>query len=575
MPPETTSSAMAGERVAQSMPAAAGLSPMLPVANAALALAFACLARESLSPAALSLWIAAALTAALLPLPVLWLKRRGKPRDEQRILIAGAGLAGLIWASVPVIFLPGSDAGVKLLAIAATFAVAGMGSLSLSASPRAAITFVSVIAASLILESALMGGSTGLAVAILTALFCGGIIGLVLNMAKAEAQRGAAMAEISKQNEIITLLLDDAGGKAGNWLWETDATGSLVYVSQSFAAACQRAGTSWQGRRVEDVLRPDLADAGWQVFAAALQAGRPAEALVAAHGVEGPLRWRLAAKPILDDKGEFAGHRGAAFDITTEWQAEAQLLKEKEAAEKSSEIKTQFLAVMTHELRTPLNAILGFAEVLSSPRAEVMTSEQKIEHLRTILDSSRHLHDLINDILDATRIERGTLQLAEQECDLAELLEIAVKLCRGAAEKADVTIVARLIDHIEITADVVRIKQVVINLVANAVKFSPPGGIVQLSIERQSDGGLAIAVKDTGIGIRQEDIDRIFQPFVQAETGTARQFGGIGLGLAIAREIAIMHGGTITLESQPGVGTTAKLLLPASRVRWNAASNAA
>jgi signal transduction histidine kinase len=143
-----------------------------------------------------------------------------------------------------------------------------------------------------------------------------------------------------------------------------------------------------------------------------------------------------------------------------------------------------------------------------------------------------------------------------------------VKMCRDQAENADVTLVAKLVDGIEIRADITRTRQVILNLLTNAIKFSPPGGIVNLDLLRTRENRFALVIRDGGIGIRAEDLNRIFEPFVQAEDGMSRRFGGIGLGLSIARKIARLHGGDVTLESQYGTGTTARFELPASRVSW-------
>jgi signal transduction histidine kinase len=215
-----------------------------------------------------------------------------------------------------------------------------------------------------------------------------------------------------------------------------------------------------------------------------------------------------------------------------------------------------------------LNAIVGFAELLGSPQSESLGDDSRAEHLRTILDSSRHLQSLISDILDASRIEKGTMTLAEQETDAAELVEVAVKMCRDAAERTDATVIARIVDGVELRCDITRVKQVLINLITNALKFSPAGGYVNVGFERLKSDGLAIYVRDSGVGIAKADQERIFEPYVQADEGTARRFGGAGLGLAIARRIAMLHGGNVTIESEPGVGTTARLVLPPERIGW-------
>ena len=278
--------------------------------------------------------------------------------------------------------------------------------------------------------------------------------------------------------------------------------------------------------------------------------------------------WQISARPLFSADDIFRGYRGVGRDITAEWETDRKLIEAKEAAEAASAAKSQFLAVMSHELRTPLNSIVGFSEILSSRNEETLETEVRLDYAKTILNSSKHLQTLITDILDATRIENGTISLIEQDIDAAELVEIAVKMCRDQAEKTDVTLVAKLTDGIEIRADITRTKQVILNLLTNAIKFSLAGGVVNIELVRMRDDRLAIVVRDGGIGIKSEDVSRIFEPFVQAEEGMSRRFSGIGLGLSIARKIARLHGGDVTLESQFGVGTTARFELPPSRVTW-------
>ena len=218
----------------------------------------------------------------------------------------------------------------------------------------------------------------------------------------------------------------------------------------------------------------------------------------------------------------------------------------------------------------PSIRLSGFPEILSSRNEDKLETETRLDYAKTVLNSSRHLQTLINDILDATRIENGTISLVEQDIDAAELVEIAVKMCRDQAEKADVTLVAKLTDGIEIRADITRTKQIILNLLTNAIKFSMSGGTVTAELVRMPDDRLAIVIRDSGIGIRSDDISRIFEPFVQVEDGMSRRFSGIGLGLSIARKIARLHGGDVTLESRLGVGTTARFELPSSRVTWPA-----
>jgi signal transduction histidine kinase len=178
------------------------------------------------------------------------------------------------------------------------------------------------------------------------------------------------------------------------------------------------------------------------------------------------------------------------------------------------------------------------------------------------------LQSLINDVLDTTRIEKGTFRLNEQDVDAAEVVEIAAKMCRDQADKAGVTVVVRVFDDVRVMGDQGRLKQILLNLMSNAIKFSPSGSVVNAEFSRGQANEFIFSVKDAGIGIKAEDVERVFEPFVQADEGLTRRFGGLGLGLALARKIARLHGGDVSLQSEPGAGTIAKLTLPPSRVVW-------
>jgi len=541
--------------------------------SALVALGFARIAINHASPALVLGWVTPAVAASLLPLLIAAYCQKFKPVGKQASLHLHelcTILLGLVWAAFPALFF---DAGqeLRLLAVAITFGISGLGSLALARVQSSAVLFCALIAGALILASIKIGGTTGLALGAFSLLYCLTVAIMILHAHEVARLHAEAEDEVKKQNEIISLLLSDTDQGEGSWLWETDRQGYIVYASPNLFSALKVKPAAITGRLITEAMSASSDDPLWSALSDAMRAHRPIEG----HRLNSWLGgreswWRITAKPMFDADGNFTGYRGAAHNITGDHRTETKLIEAKEAAEKASETKSQFLAVMSHELRTPLNAIVGFAELLISPHADAISDPQRIDHLKTILGSSKHLQSLISDILDATRIEKGSLQLVEQEADAAELVEIAAKMCRDAAEKTDTTIIARIIDGVEVKGDITRIKQILINLISNAVKFSPSGGFVNISFERTQTDGLAIAVKDEGVGIRKEDIDRIFEPFVQADAGNSRRFGGIGLGLAIARRIAMLHGGTVTIESEYGVGTTARLVLPAWRITWHA-----
>lgn len=551
---------------------AVAFPPMLLLANIVVSLGFAALALQRFSPQLVIIWTSGAIIASLLPLPAeWWVKRSAKPGQSTAIRLHEfcTVVLGLVWASFPALFFDAASMDLRILAVAIIFAISGIGSLALARVKSSAVLFCAMIAGSLALASVKLGGEVGLALGAYSLLYSITVTLMVSHAHRTEQRRSGAEAEVRKQHEIISILLNDFDKGAGNWLWETAGDGRLTYVSKGLCDGLAKLPSELVGKTLAEATGASPDDLGWVQLREEQAARRPIDGCRLSIAF-GPRQtwWRITAKPLLAPDGSFAGYRGAAHDVTEDHLMGSKLVEAKEAAEKASASKSQFLAVMSHELRTPLNAIVGFAELLSSSLSDNMAEKTRADHLRIIVESSRHLQALINDILDVTRIERGSLQLIEQEADAAELVEVAAKMCRDLAEKANITIIAHIIEGVEVKGDITRIKQVLINLITNAIKFSSPGGYVNIGFELGSEGGLAIVVRDGGIGIRKEDLQRIFEPFVQVEGGTARRFGGIGLGLAIANKIAMLHGGNIAIESEFGVGTTARLVFPAARIAW-------
>jgi signal transduction histidine kinase len=251
-------------------------------------------------------------------------------------------------------------------------------------------------------------------------------------------------------------------------------------------------------------------------------------------------------------------------DFTAERRIRAELERAKEAAEAANNAKSRFLATMSHELRTPLNAVIGFSEAFAADPDPVRGAE----YVRSIHEAGRHLLLLIDNILDVARAETLGFQTDEGELDVAELAESAVRVMRGTAAASNVSLSAALSPALpRARGDGVRLRQVLLNLLANAVKFTPAGGSVTLSggVEQPS-GDLVLRVSDTGIGIASEDIPRAFEPFTQLDSSLSRRYGGSGIGLYLARALAEAQGATLALESAPGTGTTALLRFPASRL---------
>jgi signal transduction histidine kinase len=237
-----------------------------------------------------------------------------------------------------------------------------------------------------------------------------------------------------------------------------------------------------------------------------------------------------------------------------------------EKAEAANEAKSAFLAIISHELRTPLNAIIGFAGLMEDQRFGPLGAPRYREYVSDIRNSGEHLLDLINNILDLSRAEAGKLHLQEDAVDVVEIAQLCLRQMQPRAAENGV--------HLELSlpaappllrGDAAKLRQVLFNLLSNALKFTPPDGHVLLRVERDTDDGITLVVKDTGVGISPVDIPKALQPFTQLDNGLARRYEGTGLGLPLTKSLVELHGGTLRLESALGEGTTVIVKFPPSR----------
>ena len=244
-------------------------------------------------------------------------------------------------------------------------------------------------------------------------------------------------------------------------------------------------------------------------------------------------------------------------------------------AEAANQAKSEFLANMSHELRTPLNAINGFSEIMAGELFGPLGHEKYKGYSGDILKSGQHLLSLINDILDMAKIEAGKLTLHYEQVSLKEIVDDATRLMRGKIEEAGLKLVVDAAELPEIEADHRGLKQVVLNLISNAVKFTPEGGDIIVALSRLDDDRVRLAVTDTGIGIAPEDLARLARPFEQVEGQHSKTTQGTGLGLALTKSLIELHGGALVMESEPGRGTTVSFDLPIRRPGSEAQARAA
>ncbi|HSZ74656.1 MAG TPA: MHYT domain-containing protein [Rhizomicrobium sp.] len=237
------------------------------------------------------------------------------------------------------------------------------------------------------------------------------------------------------------------------------------------------------------------------------------------------------------------------------------------SAEAANVAKSQFLASMGHELRTPLNAVLGFSQMMKTETFGPLGDKRYVEYMDDIHASGTHLLSLINDVLHISKLDAGEAALAEEDLLLPHVAAEAARMVEPQAQSAGITLHEEFEPNLPaIRADRRQLRQVFINLLANAIKFTPESGHVRIRVFRSHDGGMTVTISDTGIGIATEDIPKAFERFGQVDSTLARKYEGAGLGLSLARQLAELHGGTLTLESKVDVGTTVTVTLPASRV---------
>ena len=237
-------------------------------------------------------------------------------------------------------------------------------------------------------------------------------------------------------------------------------------------------------------------------------------------------------------------------------------------AESANRAKTEFLANMSHELRTPLNAIIGFSDVIQN---EIMgrfeETPKYIDYARDIRQAGGHLLSVINDILDIAKIEAGQLDLREDAFDAGRALDACINMLSNRAEEAGVHLIREGSEsQVTIWGDEKKFKQIVLNLLSNAIKFTPEGGHVTLSTGIEGEGGFELTVSDTGIGIAAGDLEQALAPFSQVDNARQRNHEGTGLGLPISRALAELHGGSLEIQSEPGLGTTVTVRLPVERL---------
>ncbi len=346
-------------------------------------------------------------------------------------------------------------------------------------------------------------------------------------------------------------------------VWTVDLTGRFTYFSPSTRQMLGYVPDELVGSSFERILAPSSLDVALKTFAkgiARLKAGAPPQpsTLELEHvRKDGVARWvEVTVSRVCDESGQVIAFQGVSRDITERRRMADELRAAKEAAEAANRVKSEFLANMSHEIRTPMTAILGFSEVLLPS----MTDRDQLEAVATIKRNGEYLLNLINDILDLSKIEAGKLEAERIQCSPCQVLSEVVSLMRPRAIAKDLSLEIEYDQPIpeSIQSDPTRLRQILINLIGNAVKFTEVGGVrvVARLVDADSDEPkMQFQVVDSGIGMTEEQIARLFNPFTQLDASATRKHGGTGLGLTISKRLAETLGGSVTVTSTPGKGS--------------------
>lgn len=462
-----------------------------------------------------------------------------------------ATAAGLLWSSA-IIFLPGAGE-VETLTLCVVFAgVAAGGAATLAVLPLAAAGFVIGVLAPVAIFFLVFGEFGYVAVAALAIMMILTLLNSTTVMFRWFLEARAAQTRERLAGERV----HDFARSASHWFWELDADLRFTYLATETAEEDGSHPDAVLGLTYRETKPGNVSEEQWAIFDATLAARLPLKDFRYSGVLQnGSRRWlSVDARPFFGRDGVFLGYRGTGRDITEMVEAQAEVEAARQRAERANQAKSEFLAVMSHELRTPLVSVIGGVDLLATTP---LTAEQR-GFVDQALASSLQLTELLGDILDLSKLEAGQIVLERLPFSLAEVLRSAIATSEPRAAAKGLSIELEI--GPEVTdwriGDPTRVRQVLLNLITNAIKFTDRGGVKVAAVTSGEAELITFTVVDTGIGIRPELRSRVFEKFTQADQTITRRFGGAGLGLAICRQLVEAMRGHIDFDSVVGQGTT-------------------
>ncbi|NQV48460.1 MAG: response regulator [Rhodospirillaceae bacterium] len=362
---------------------------------------------------------------------------------------------------------------------------------------------------------------------------------------------------------------------SSDWVWEMDKDLRISHLSPGFKRLTGMDPALSMGKTRQESTNDDLTADHWQRHLADLAAHREFRNFRYGYkrlNGEG-MQISISGRPVFDDDGNFDGYRGTATDVTDLYHARRAVEEARDDAVTANQAKSAFLSSMSHELRTPLNAILGFGQMLEYNPKEPLTVDQK-SSVKQILKGGKHLLELINDVLDLARIEAGKVDLLIEDVRFGKVLDECLSLVKemAANRKIDFTVLDVIDGEWSVRADMTRTKQVLLNLISNAIKYNHNGGTITIATENTDHAMLRVSVTDSGPGIPENRQGELFQPFSRLGAENS-EIEGTGIGLVVCKDLVELMGGKIGFNSEPGKGSTFFFELPISGEAGNDASD--